>query len=446
MTKREARNRKTYLGNSRVQSDEKTVALAAMVKRGTLFYSIKNIIRGAAFTALLATTLETIAAPSVTIEKVVQRWPWNNKVDIAYNVVDGQDVKKDVYYRLEFTVVVDGVTNIIDGVTDIGASAATGRHTVTWNAPKVLEATNCEMFATIHRSEVPSGDDYLVINLLDGTVAFEGLYSSLALSLDRYTNNVYKTDKMVLRRVPAGGTYPSMLESDNRTIALWKTDRDFYMGIFMVTQSQFMKLGYEVNPAKEQTDVPGNLAIYRPVNNVLFTDVRGSHDETTNALPQVSAPNEGTFFQRLNFLTGNRFAFDLPTEVMFEMCERAGTTTKYFWGDEMDESYVVCSENSGGLPAQVGSRKYNDWGFFDMSGNLYEFVLDDSSQDTEKRSNPWIPAYSPDSATLSRPLRLRGGASFDVTKTHAHFGSNSRYSVSRTSKGSVGFRASWIVH
>lgn len=207
-----------------------------------------------------------------------------------------------------------------------------------------------------------------------------------------------------------------------------------------------MNLGYDSNPSGYDEDAEDNPAALRPMNNVAFTDVRGPHDETTSPVPGISSLDEGTFFQRLNFVTGNRFAFDLPTEVMFEMAERAGTRTVYYWGDEMDTNYVVCAENSGGLPQPVGSRLPNAWGLYDMAGNLYEYILDDASASVAMPT-PWVPAYTPGYAPENgRALRLRGGGTFAITETHSHFKSVSLYNVSRSTKAEVGFRAAWIVH
>ncbi len=80
----------------------------------------------AALCAALPSTAS--AATTITVDSVVQRWPWNNKVDITYTVADGQDVAQDVYRRIVFTAVIDGETYAIDGTTEVGASATTGTH------------------------------------------------------------------------------------------------------------------------------------------------------------------------------------------------------------------------------------------------------------------------------------------------------------------------------
>ena len=65
-------------------------------KNMTASHAVKSACR--TFFASLATTvvaglsLSSQAATTITVDSVVQRWPWNNKVDITYTVNDGQDV------------------------------------------------------------------------------------------------------------------------------------------------------------------------------------------------------------------------------------------------------------------------------------------------------------------------------------------------------------------
>ena len=99
----------------------------------------------AALTVAGILALGASATPSVTIDSVLQRWPWNNKVDITYTVTDGQDVSRGVFCKLVFNATIDGQTYEIDGVTNVGASASSGTHTVTWLPPAGLRTTNCVM-------------------------------------------------------------------------------------------------------------------------------------------------------------------------------------------------------------------------------------------------------------------------------------------------------------
>ena len=79
----------------------------------------------------------------------------------------------------------------------------------------------------------------------------------------------------------------------------------------------------------------------------------------------------------------------LPTEAEWEKAAKGGKSTMFSWGDEFqsgkanmcdshcDESWKESQFNDGyGTTAPVGSFPPNDYGVFDMAGNVYEWVMD----------------------------------------------------------------------
>lgn len=76
---------------------------------------------------------------------------------------------------------------------------------------------------------------------------------------------------------------------------------------------------------------------------------------------------------RLMNLIPEGFAYSLPTEAQWEYACRAGTSTP-FSGDV--DAVAWYHQNSKHKPHPVGTKQCNDWGFYDMHGNVWEMCLD----------------------------------------------------------------------
>ncbi|MDF1664853.1 MAG: bifunctional serine/threonine-protein kinase/formylglycine-generating enzyme family protein, partial [Planctomycetota bacterium] len=70
--------------------------------------------------------------------------------------------------------------------------------------------------------------------------------------------------------------------------------------------------------------------------------------------------------------------FRLPSEAEWEYATRAGTRTRFFWGDRVDLRYMVCRPTQGKEGKKVTGRISfpNAFGLVDTLGNLWEFCED----------------------------------------------------------------------
>ena len=133
----------------------------------------------------------------------------------------------------------------------------------------------------------------------------------------------------------------------------------FRMGKYEVTFTQWDACVADGGCGDYRPDDEGWGRGDRPVINVSWNDVQG-------------------FIDWLNDKTGGNFR--LPTEAEWEYAARAGSTTKYNWGNNIGHNLTNCDKNGCGdqweYTAPVGSFPANAWGLHDMHGNVWEWAQD----------------------------------------------------------------------
>jgi len=163
--------------------------------------------------------------------------------------------------------------------------------------------------------------------------------------------------------------------SDESPVHKVTISNPFYIGKYEVTQAQYIALMGN-NPSKF---IGKNL----PVDSVTW-------------------PEAVDFCKKLSELTGHKYR--LPTEAEWEYACRANTTTTFYWGDNMDDSFAWYKENSEGTAHPVGMKKPNSWGLYDICGNIEEWCCDWYSRTYESNEHVTDPQ-----GPGSGELRVRRG-------------------------------------
>ncbi len=190
---------------------------------------------------------------------------------------------------------------------------------------------------------------------------------------------------MRFRLIPAGsfmmGAVPGDMDAadDEKPQHRVEITRQFYMGAHEVTQEQYEAVMGE-NPSEF-------MGFDRPVERVTW------HEAVE-------------FCRRLSTTEG--VIYRLPTEAEWEYAARAGSTTAFFWGDDVDEAVVYAwhKYNSFGRSHPVGQMMPNAWDLYDMAGNVSEWCADWFGEDYYRDS----PQSDPAGPSSGEARVLRGGS------------------------------------
>lgn len=135
-------------------------------------------------------------------------------------------------------------------------------------------------------------------------------------------------------------------------------DEGFWISRYEITQEQWEAV--MGNNPSEFLAGPFINTDRRPVENISWND-------TQAFLAALNAQRPGMNYR-------------LPSEAEWEYACRAGSTTRFYWGEDPARSemgpYAWYEENSGNETHEVGGRLPNAWGIYDMCGNVWEWVQD----------------------------------------------------------------------
>jgi len=142
---------------------------------------------------------------------------------------------------------------------------------------------------------------------------------------------------------------------------------------------------------------------------------RGQSNMSTNdnhPIVWVSWKNAVAYCRWLSEQTGKKYR--LPTEAEWEYACRGGTSTRYSFGDSESTlgEYAWYRDNAGSKTHEVGSKKPNAWGLYDMHGNVWEWCADCYDKDYYSKS----PEVDPRGPTSGQYRVLRGGSWLNIPR------------------------------
>lgn len=314
----------------------------------------------------------------------------------------GQDLDRvvTVKYTLDgsaivtFDVLTNGVSigaeNLKTASGDVWrVVAATGAgevRTIAWNAYESWpdhKFKNGEVSVKVTAWATNSPPDYMVIKLVGDDKGARTFYTAPEQLPGEggVTNDMYKTDYLVMRRIPAAGkTFrmgsPSSEFGHNvvgkEILHYVSLTNDFYMGVFELTQGQYK------NVIGSEPATYGTYGAKYPCNRVTFNTFRGTGKLWPADGHEIDA---GCYLDTFRSVLGIP-SLDLPTEAEWEFACRAGTLTPRYDGAETVSGVapeLAWTDGAGpGSSANhdVGLLIPNAWGLYDMYGNVDETCLD----------------------------------------------------------------------
>lgn len=292
---------------------------------------------------------------------------------------------------------------------DVFQKVEAGNRSMVWDASALWpDGLISNLSARVTAWALDAPPPYLVVDLSAGAAAGSGGYpvryypDLISLPEGGLSNDLYRTEHLLLRFIPASTFYMGSLQFEPYRLAASEAlhrvtlTNSFYLALFETTQRQW-ELVMGSNPAGFKLE-----GETRPVENITYLSVReGSESATLNWPATGYQVGDDSFMGKLRDRTGLN-GFDLPTEAQWEFACKAGSWQgiSVFGGVPLTNATSDANLNLAGrylgnggrvsdygsasmatIPvahatAKVGSYLPNAWGFYDMHGNVFEWTLD----------------------------------------------------------------------
>ncbi len=349
--------------------------------------SCVRVLSAFAVIAFAAACHAVAATPLIADGSVVLSQRGSRRLCVAYRLTDGPAVVTVDFQTNGVSVGAEHFTNL-EG--DVNKLVESGEHSLIWNVAKEwpgFAVTDDSLTAVVTAWTEACPPDYLALDLTGVSAA--KYYTCAEAVPGGVTNDLYKTEKLLMRKIPAGDTtfrmgapsYEPGNTNDTEKAHLVTLTKDFWIGVYPFTQRQQQIVFGNINQC---TFTNLDDSATRPANG-------GSNKIFRNNADVNSNPGSGSVLRVIRNVTG--LAIDLPTEAQWEFACRAGVGTSLYSGWDLED--LTTSErlaelgwyagNSNAETHPVGQKKPNAFGLYDMLGNVGELVLD---QFTDASYNP----------------------------------------------------------
>ena len=189
-----------------------------------------------------------------------------------------------------------------------------------------------------------------------------------------------------------------------------KITQPFYLGLYEVTQAEYQQV-MGANPSSfsgGESPLPKKPSAFSQMRRETIAKRMAGRDTSRYPVDSVSWDQAAEFCRKLSALPEEqkaRRAYRLPSEAQWEYACRAGTTTRWSFGDDAS-ALVDHAWFRPDIAHPGGQKKPNPWGLFDMYGNMGEWCADYFGQDYYRQS----PLADPAGPGARLNHVIRGGA------------------------------------
>ncbi|MBR3086825.1 MAG: formylglycine-generating enzyme family protein [Kiritimatiellae bacterium] len=346
-------------------------------------------------------------------------------------------------------------------LVEAGSRAITWEPALSWPDHKIPDGGARAVVTAWTTDNTP---DYMVVDISSAATAAtpRRYYPAADFVPGGVTSDLYKTTMLLMRKImarditwtmgstTAEGTQRSVTTEENFNLSL---TNNYYIGVFEITQTQWGLVATN-SAQKAYFSVEGGS---RPMENISFNEIRNTHrtthasssSTTTAAGTLAQDPTNDSFLGLLRLKTG--LDFDLPSEAQWEYACRAGNGSGYYPdGSAMQVKVALNGDSNQTVDANlskiaryagnvtnttanssydpdcgtaiVGSYAPNDWGLYDMLGNVLEWCGDWYEADVSANAgflnvNPNDVAKTLSGATVA--ARVRRGGSWQFNANYA---------------------------